>query len=858
MNKQEPPKQKNHVTSGTLGTFAGVFTPSFLTIIGIIFFMRLGYVVGHAGLWNALLIIAIANIISVLTSISLSAIATNLKVKVGGVYYIISRTLGAEFGGAIGIVLYFAQSISIAFYCIGFGEVVAALFPHTPAWLPQAIAALSIAVLFVFAWLGADWATKFQYAVMAVLACSIVSFFIGGMVNWDASLLTNSLRAPDNGLEFWVLFAIFFPAVTGFTQGVNMSGDLKNPGRSIPLGTFTAVGLSICIYCAAAVVSAATVPPEILMQDYGAMKRISLVGFLITAGVVAATLSSAMASFLGGPRVLQSLAADKIIPVLLPFAKGHGPANNPRRAVLLSAVIAFATVGLGNLNVIAPIVSMFFLVSYGLLNFATYFEARSKSPSFRPQFRFFNMRLSLIGWVACFGTMMAIGPSAGGMALVVLAAVYQYLKRTAGPSRWADTRRSFYLQQVRQGLIAASAEPEHPRNWRPQILAFSDNAHRRERLLRFASWLEGGSGLTTAVRILEGDGITMLKQRKDAEFELKTDLAAHELKAFSLVVTAPNIDIGVSTVIQSFGVGPLKVNTVLLNWMQQMSRGIPGIHELRYGRNLRNVFRLGCNIVILHAPEDRWELLQRVRPDKRIIDVWWWDNASSRLMLLFAYLLTRSPQWDEARIRVLAMALNSGNVILEHIRQMLDETRIDAEIEIVSDTGSTAVARHSRDASMVFFPFRLMGTQLVDPFGGKLETLFEGLPVAALVLAAEDIDLAAEPEEGKAAETAAVHDAANDALKKAEKAQKAAQEAAEKAAEKKTRLQKAVDTITQDDVLFKIEKEALDADIEAGMIARKAAKASAKAEAAVKTAEQLNALPRKHGKSKNKEDKNGK
>lgn len=179
MDSPQKSKHKNSVPTGTMGTFAGVFTPSFLTIIGIIFFMRLGYVVGNTGLWNALIIIALANIISIFTSVSLSAISTNLKIKVGGVYYIISRTLGAEFGGAIGIVLYFAQSISIAFYCIGFGEVVCSIFPGTPPWLPQLIAAAAVAVLFVFAWLGADWATKFQYAVMAVLACSIVSFSLG-------------------------------------------------------------------------------------------------------------------------------------------------------------------------------------------------------------------------------------------------------------------------------------------------------------------------------------------------------------------------------------------------------------------------------------------------------------------------------------------------------------------------------------------------------------------------------------------------------------------------------------------------------------------------------------------------------
>jgi amino acid transporter len=454
---------------GTLGTFSGVFTPSILTILGIILFLRLGYVVGNAGLGRALLIIGLANVISILTSFSLSAIATNMKVKGGGDYYLISRTLGVEFGGAIGIVLFLAQSVSIAFYCIGFGEAVAAMLPGGGEALPQIIAALAVSFLFVFAWLGADWATRFQYVVMTILAVALFSFFAGGLAKWENATLVQNWTSPASGPGFWVLFAIFFPAVTGFTQGVSMSGDLKDAGRSLPLGTFFAVGISVIVYFGAAVVFASALPGNVLAGDYGAMKRAALFGLLINAGVVAATLSSGMASFLGAPRILQSMASDRIFPFLLPFAKGSGPAGNPRRGVLLSCGIAFATIGLGKLNLIAPVVSMFFLVSYGLLNYATHFEARASSPSFRPRFRWFHPRLSLLGWLACLGAVLAIDLRAGAVAIAVLFAIYQYLKRTAGPARWADSRRSYHFQRIRENLLAAAAEKEHPRDWRPQV-----------------------------------------------------------------------------------------------------------------------------------------------------------------------------------------------------------------------------------------------------------------------------------------------------------------------------------------------------------------------------------------------------
>ena len=246
---------------------------------------------------------------------------------------------------------------------------------------------------------------------MAVLASALVSFFSGGWVHWDTAILAQNWTGPPAGsANFWLLFAIFFPAVTGFTQGVSMSGDLKDAGKSLPLGTFLAVGVSILVYFCAAVVFAASLPGQTLIQDYEAMKGVARVNWLVDAGVIAATLSSAMASFLGAPRILQSIARDRIFPFLHPFAEGAGESENPRRGVLLSAGIAIAAISMGNLNFIAPIVSMFFLISYGLLNYATFAEARAASPSFRPRFRFFNARLSLLGALGCLGAMLAIDP----------------------------------------------------------------------------------------------------------------------------------------------------------------------------------------------------------------------------------------------------------------------------------------------------------------------------------------------------------------------------------------------------------------------------------------------------------------
>jgi len=831
--------------AGTLGTFSGVFTPSILTILGIILFLRLGYVVGSAGLGRALLIIALANVISVLTSFSLAAIATNLKVKGGGDYYLISRTLGVEFGGAIGIILFLAQSVSIAFYCIGFGEAVAGMLSENVSAHPQIIAALAVSFLFVFAWLGADWATRFQYAVMAILVAALFSFFLGGFARWDSAILAGNWASPASGPGFWILFAIFFPAVTGFTQGVSMSGNLKDAGKSLPSGTFLAVGLSIIVYFGAALVLSSTLPADALSTDYGAMKRVALTGFLIDAGVIAATLSSGMASFLGAPRILQSIANDRIFPFLLPFAKGSGPADNPRRGVLLCCGIAFATVSLGELNLIAPVVAMFFLISYGLLNYATYYEARASSPSFRPRFRWFHPRLSLLGCLACLGAALAIDLRAGAVAIAVMFAIYQYLKRTSGPARWADSRRSYHFQRVRENLMAAAAEPEHPRDWRPQLLAFSDDPPRRERLLRFASWLEGGSGLTTAVRVLEGEGVKMLKLKEEAEEELQKSIAQYGLKAFSLVLAAPNLQFGIHTLVQAFGIGPLRANTILLNWLEQTPKGVLSVKELRYARNLREAFRFGCNLIVLDAKENEWAALEKLPSQERRIDIWWWGDETSRLMLLLAYLMTRSEAWNEAKIRVLAAGHEKeSEETVEGLQKTFQEVRIEAEAEIVENADIDDVVAYSSDSALVFIPFRLRSKQLLGPFGSQVDDLMPRLPVTALVLAAEDIELDAEPEEGKAGELAAALDTLDDAKKKEQTVKKEAAKAAGVSEEKLRDLEAAITSGGGKDLMGKV-KETLEAREQASKAARKAAKALAKVENAACEAEALGAEPPK-------------
>ena len=753
MTSTRAPEEPASGTNGAgLGTFAGVFTPSILTILGIILFLRLGFIVGESGLRRTIGVIAVANAISVLTSLSVAAISTNLRVRGGGDYYLISRTLGLAFGGAIGLVLFLAQSVSVGFYAMGFAEAVAGGPSTGDGVQVQVVAALAVLSLFGLAWMGADWATRFQYAVLAILAAALAVVVVGGVRTWDEAVLAANWTAPAASLGFWSAFAIFFPAVTGFTQGVSMSGDLAKPARSIPRGVLSAVGVSIVIYLGCAVILAAVVPGPVLREDYLALKRVAAVGPLVNAGVVAATLSSALASFLGAPRILQSLARDEVFPILRRFASGSGPKDNPRAAVVLAGGIALAVIGAGDLNQVAGVVSMFFLISYGLLNYATYFEARIESPAFRPTFRVYHPAVGLAGAVACGAAMLAIDLTTGLVAAAVVFGIYQYLEYRAVPARWADVRRSHHLYEARQHLLAAAADPEHPRDWRPQLLVFTDQPERRRRLLRFASWIEGGGGLTTVVRIIEGEGPGMIRRREEAMEALGKEIAEGSFKAFPLVVTGPSLDDIISTVVQAAGIGPLQANTVVVNWVAD-APGMPfALGSRRFGRNLQTAFRLGCNLLVLDATSEEWERLDDTPGERRRIDLWWRRTRSGDLMLLLAHLITRSEAWKGATIRVLADERQdeSGAELGERLREALIEYRIDAEV-VVCRGAAEDIVRRSADASLVLLPFILRGTRF-EGVVGEVGRLLPRLPAVAMVTAAQDVDLSGDPEQERGAE----------------------------------------------------------------------------------------------------------
>src|SRR6056297_2986589 len=490
------PKAKNG-----LGTFGGVFTPSILTILGVIMYLRFGWVVGNVGLIGTLLIVTLATSITFLTALSVAAIATDQRVRIGGAYYMISRSLGVEAGGAVGIPLYIALALSVALYTVGFAESLVAVFPQLDFKTVGLVTTVGVAAL---ALISAKAAIKAQYFIMFGIALSLLSLLFGSPV--EESSIEMWGASDRNSEGFWVVFAVFFPAVTGIMAGVNMSGDLKDPAKSIPKGTFYAIGTGYVIYMLLPIILANRADALTLIEDPLIMRKISYWGDAILIGVWGATLSSAVGSILGAPRVLQALARDGVLPRWLRWlGRGEGEDDTPRVGTILTLAIALGAVAMGDLNLIAPILTMFFLTTYGVLNIAAGTERLLGSPSFRPKFKV-HWIFSLLGAIGCISVMFLINPVATGIALVFVAVIYAWLESRELKTTWGDVRRGIWMALVRAGLMRIDDNKEE-KTWRPHPLVLSGSPTRRWHLIEFASSLTQGRGILTVSSVLTSDNV---------------------------------------------------------------------------------------------------------------------------------------------------------------------------------------------------------------------------------------------------------------------------------------------------------------------------------------------------------------
>lgn len=760
--------------TGTLGTFGGVFTPSILTILGLVLFLRVPFVVGSVGLGQALIILAISTLVSILTSVSLAVVATNMRVGGGGEYFLISRTLGIEVGGAIGVVLYLAISVSIAFYSIGFAEAVIVELGFESTRLIQLVAAGLVLLMALIAYVGADLATRLQFLVMALLILALASFVLGALGDFSVDRLTENLGRPEtpapgqaDQVGFWAAFAIFFPAVTGFSQGVAMSGDLRSPSKSITRGTFAAVGISTVVYVGAFVLLAAAAPAADLVEfTTTIIGDFSLAGWTLIVGVLAATVSSALASTLGSPRVLQRLGEDHVLPKIDAFAKGAGPSNNPRRALAVSVAIALATVAVGDLNAIAPIISMFFLATYGAINYATFFQLRAGSNAFRPSFRWGDWRVSLFGTLVCFGAILAINPLAGAVAALVLLAIWSYLRHRDVPDRWADSTGSHHYTQARSHIVALTDEPLPAADWRPCALAFVPrDPDKRDHMLTMASWLEGDSGFLTAVRLLEGEGPVLRREAAAIQRDLGAEVAKIAPSASARALVVADTETGVQTLLQAHGLGSIAPNLALFGVRDLQSTEAD---RQTYGHMLQTCIRFGANVAVLNVRSHAWEQFVAQPKKERSIALWWSDDRAGQLITLLAWMCTRHPDWAGAKLTAY-VPHHEGTELAEdigHVEELLSAAHIKATVVGVEES-TEDFTEAMGTATLALAPLRVHRGVAMGPFETPLGTLIESLPLAVMVLATDEVELDVESDDSTMVKLAKVNDRIEEAEKRA-------------------------------------------------------------------------------------------
>ena len=718
------------------GTFGGVFTPSTLTILGVIMFLRFGQIVGESGIHHAILIILCAKLITTLTAFSISAVATNTRVEGGGAYFLISRSLGVEFGGAIGIVFFLAQAISVAMYVIGFTEALVNLVPDS-GYSALEIGSVVNFFVFVCVFIGAGWTIKMQYGILAILLISLVSFFAGALPEATAARAAENMGPGyTDSQSIFTMFALFFPAVTGIMAGVNMSGDLKNPGRSIPSGTIAAIVFTALVYLAMAWTLAASVPRDTLQTNSFIVADIAKWPMAIHAGIFAATLSSALGSMMGAPRILQAVARDRIFKTLNRFAIGGGNSDEPRRATIVAFLIAQAALMVGDLNAIAPIITMFFMVTYGTINLACFYESVTKNPSYRPAFKLSNRFTALLGTVGCVAVMLFLEPLWAIAAIGAMAALHWWIGRKQVYARWGNVTSGVAYERARKALLRLEMEKYHAKNWRPAILALSGGAFRRNHLTEYGSWLTAGRGILSFGQIIVGDVEENLERRKSEEVKLRKFIAEEEVEGFPAVVVEDSVLMGLAHLLQCHGIGGLRSNTVMLGWSENPEHA-SGFFEMQ-----RMIRRFERSIIVVQSQTEgslRWS------PPKGSIDIWWRGGKNGNLMLTLAHLLKQNTVWRGRKIRILVPidADQDPDKAQIPLLEMIEKARVDAiPVMLPTKDGTEALKAESAGAAVVFIGFDPPKEEEVAVFHKEMSAAIEDLQQVLLVSSSGGVSLA--------------------------------------------------------------------------------------------------------------------
>jgi len=691
-----------------------VFMTTLSTILGAILFLRLGYAVGHTGFIGAIGIIILGHLITIPTALAVAEIATNQKVLGGGAYYIISRSFGLNIGAAIGIALYFSQAISIAFYVIAFGiafePVTQYISDNYNIFIPgrlisiPTMAILSILILTK----GIKIGMKALYFVVVILVTSIVFFLFGKPTGGaDGLILNNAIPNPDS---FFYVFTIIFPAFTGIAAGLGLSGDLKNPTKSIPNGTLWATVVGMIVYVIVAYKLSISATPAELANDQLIMRKIAVWGPIIPIGLAAAAISSALGSIMIAPRTLQAIGVDNILPnkrINRLIAKGQPGTNEPFNASLISIIIAFVFVAIGELDFVAKTISMFFIVTYGAICSISFLEHFAADPSYRPTFRS-RWYLSLIGAVISIWAMFRMNSLYASLALIIMAIVYYMVtSRSKEKKGLGKLFRGVVFQLARQlQVFAQRADKEDPEKyWRPFAICISKDTFIRRSAFDLLRWISFKYGFGTYIHFIEGYLSQETNQQSKEVLTKLINLASGSRNRVYLdTIISPSYTSAIAQVIQLSGISGKGNNMILFEFSRSNPESLT--ESLK---NYRLLETTDFDICVLNTSYKGFGY-------KKEIHIWIsaLDVENGNLMILLGYIILGHPEWKRGQIKIFAMfpanELSRSNVSL---------IPIDSHIST-----KEAIATRSIDADLTIIGFR---NELIKAEGINIFTGYENM-----------------------------------------------------------------------------------------------------------------------------------
>ena len=644
-----------------------VFLTAISTILGAVMFLRFGYAVGEVGFLGTLLIILVAHMVTIPTAMALAEIATNQKVEGGGEYFIISRSFGVNIGASIGLALYLSQAISVAFYIIAFAESFEAIKPWVLSEFGYEIydnRIFSVPALLLLIGLmvtkGADLGMKALYVVVAILFVSLIMFFFGTTdyaATYDSSLLFSNVESKNG---FFFVFAIIFPAFTGMTAGVGLSGDLKDPKKSIPMGTLAATIVGMIIYIFIALKLAYSASPEDLVNDQLVMSKIALWGPIIPLGLAAATISSALGSFMVAPRTLQAIGSDNVIPnqkVNDFVSKGTAKNNEPKNATIITAAIAIIFVLMGDVNAVAEVISMFFMVTYGSLCLISFMQHFAADPAYRPSFKS-KWYLSLMGAILCVYLMFKINAVYAVASILLMIAIYFYITYSNDNKKGMANIFQGVIHQLSRNLQVFLQKTDKETDsdyWRPGVLCLSKESFERLSALEMMKWISYRYGFGTYIHY-EKDYFS--KQSKELADQKLAKLIKTANKTNSNVfletIISPSNTAAIVQAIQQPGISGHDNNMMLFEFKKGTSEWLEDIID-----NYSLIQSAKYDLCILGTSDRNFGY-------KNEIHVWIKkeDFENANLMILLSYIILGHPDWKGAEIKIFA-AVDKANLETE-------------------------------------------------------------------------------------------------------------------------------------------------------------------------------------------------